>query len=103
MIRNDLNLDYKDFLKQYVISPICDYTISFSFKNVHYQFDYVGVPQITGHKTAYDFITYENEWTVILSRCHYKTLKDALLKVRIDGKTFEDIYNSEDSELIDIS
>ena len=103
MIREDLNIDYKDFLKQYVISPICDYTISFTYRGKIYQFDYVGVPQKNNGKTAYDFISYENKWDMLKSREHFKSLNDAIKNARFEGKQFEEIYNSDDSELIDIS
>lgn len=103
MIRKDLNLDYRDFLKQYVISPICDYTISFSYKGNYYQFDYFDVPKNKNGSTAYDFISYSDKWTKITNRIHFSSLKEALNETKIDGKSFEDIYNCEDSELIDIS
>lgn len=103
MIREDLNLSYKEFLKQYVISPICDYTISFSYKGNYYQFDFVNVLQIKDGVTAYDFISYKNKWNDEVSRIHFKSLKDALEKARIENKSFEEVYNSVDSELIDIS
>ncbi len=103
MIKEDLNLDYKDFLKQYVISPICDYTISFSYKGDYYQFDFVGVPQNKDGVTAYDFIAYADKWNTITNRIHFKSLKEAITKAKINDKSFEEIYNSEDSELIDIS
>ena len=103
MIKEDVNLSYKDFLKQYVISPICDYTISFSYKGNYYQFDYVNVPKNKDGTTAYDFISYTDNWNVITSRMRFKSLKEALSKSEIDGKTFEQVFNSNDSELIDIS
>ena len=103
MIREDLNLEYRDFLKQYVISPICDYTISFSYKGNYYQFDFVNVSQNNSGVTAYDFISYQDRWNVISSRVSYKSLKEAILNIKIDGKSFEEIYNSVESELIDIS
>ena len=103
MIKEDLNLDYKDFIKQYVTSPICEYTFSFSYKGNFYQFDYVGVPKNDDGSIAYDFISYADGWNIVLSRVRFGSLKDALSKAKIEGKCFEEIYNSEDSELIDIS
>ena len=103
MLKEDLNLDYKDFLKQYVTSPICDYTISFSYNNRYYQFDFVGVPKNNDGSTAYDFIAYEGQWDSKYTKEHYKSLKIAISKVKIENLSFEEIYNSPGSELIDIS
>lgn len=103
MIKEDLELEYKEFVKQYAINPICDYTISFSYKGNYFQFDFVDVPKNKDGTVAYDFISYNEKWSKIVNRIHFKSLKEALAKTIIDGKSFEEIYNCEDSELIDIS
>ena len=103
MIKEDLNLEYKDFLKQYVISPICDYTISFSYKGNYYQFDFLNAPKNNNGSNSYDFISYANGWNKVIKKEHFSSLKEAIDKVKIDGETFEEIYYSNYSELIDIS
>lgn len=103
MIKEDFNLEYKNFIKQYVTSPIYDFTISFIFRGKIYQFDYVDVPRNKDGTTAYDFVSYESGWCSQSKRVHFKSLKDAIDKIKIEGLTFEEIYNSQESELIDVS
>lgn len=105
MIREDLNLTFEEFLNEYVEKPIYDFCISFRFKNKIYQFDYPEPPAPTNipGKTPYDFIEYYGEWEKEEKRISYKNLDEAIKKTRIDGLTFEEVYNSDESELIDIS
>lgn len=103
MLREEIGFEYKDFLKEYVISPMYDVTISFKYKNRIYQFDFVGVPKNKNGSTAYDFVEYEFDWNSDSIRTHYKSLKEAIEKAKIDGKSFAEIYNEPESEIIDIS
>ncbi len=103
MIKEDFNLDYKDFKKEYVVSPVYDFTISFSFKGRYYQFDFVNVLKNKDGSTAYDFIAYDSDWNSPFVRNRYKNLKDAIDNAKIEGLSFEEVYNSVDSYLIDIS
>ncbi|MBO5577775.1 MAG: hypothetical protein J5955_01530 [Bacilli bacterium] len=103
MIREDFNLEYKEFVKQYVTFPICDFTISFTFKGKYYQFDFVNVPKNEDGSTAYDFVSYESGWDSPSKRERFKSLKTAIEQARIEGLTFEEVFNSPESELIDAS
>lgn len=103
MIREDFKLEYKEFIKQYVTSPIYDFTISFSFRGRYYQFDFVNVPKNKDGSTAYDFVSYESNWDSPSKRERFKSLKAAIEQVRIEGLTFEEVFNSPESELIDAS
>ena len=98
MIKENFNLDYKDFVKQYVTSPIYDFT-----KGKIYQFDFVGVPKNKDGSTAYDFVSYESDWNSPSQRQRFKSLKEAIDNVYIGGMKFEEIYNSSESDLIDVS
>ncbi|MCF0124304.1 MAG: hypothetical protein HUJ68_00830, partial [Clostridia bacterium] len=62
MLSNDFNLSYEEFLKQYVISPEYEMTISFSFRDKTYQFEYLNVPRNQNGTIAYDLITYNGVW-----------------------------------------
>lgn len=102
MIKEDFNLEYEQFLEQYVFNSPYDFTITFKFNGVMFQFDFVGVPKNSDGSTAYDFIEYdsnENE----KSRCHFKSLKEAVDLVRINDLDFKTVYYSENSELVDAS
>lgn len=105
MLKEEFEMSYEEFIKKYVKEPIYDYCISFKFKGMLYQFDYPEPPAPTNipGKTPYDFIKYEGEWEKELFRISYKNLMEAIEKCRIDGLTFEEVFNHEDSELIDIS
>lgn len=103
MLKTDFNLDYQDFIKEYVTHPIYDWTISFSYKGRYYQFDFVGVSKNDDGSTAYEFVAYESNWDSESTRVRYKSLMDAINCASIDGKSFKEIYEDEDSELIDAS
>ena len=104
MIKEDLNMmDYQQFIKEYVISPLYEVTISFSYKDKYYQFDFVGVPKNPDGSIAYDFVFYDKHWDSERHVEHYRSLKEAIEKARIEGMTFEEVYNSPESEIIDIS
>lgn len=48
-------------------------------------------------------LAYESGWCSQSKRVHFKSLKDAIDRIKIEGLTFEEIYNSQESELIDVS
>lgn len=100
-----LNIDYEDFLKQYVIEPYMDFCISFKFKNRIYQFDFNGYYEPTDipGKTPYNVVSWKGDWEEKISIDSYKNLIDAIQNARFDGLSFEEVYKSEESSLIDIS
>lgn len=103
MIKEDLNLSYKDFLTQYVVKPIMDYCISFKFRGNIYQFDFYFAPKNDDGTTKYYFVSHGLDWNKNEKRTLYKNLSEAIKEARIDELTFEEVYNSSESELIDIS
>ena len=105
MLKEEIELPFDEFCKKYVKEAMYDYCISFKFRGVIYQFDYPEPPGPTNipNKTPYDFIVYEGDWKKEISRISFKNLKEAIDNVRIDGLTFEEVYNHEESELIDLS
>lgn len=103
MIKEDLGLEFTDFLKQYVILPICEYTISFSFRGRCFQFNCLGTPKNKDGSTSYEFISYKSDWNSDYKIIKFKSLKEAVEKAVIDGVSFKEVYESPESELIDIS
>ena len=104
MLKHEIELSYDEFLKQYVKKPYIDYCISFIFMGNVYQFDY-NIPNPTNipGKTPYDFVVWKGKLECEVSRTSYKNLMDAINNARFEGLTFEEVYHSSDSELIDIS
>ena len=100
-----LNMTNDEFINKYVKKPYMDFCISFRYKNKMYQFDFNGVykPTDIPGKTPYDFVVWEKDWKYEISRTPYKNLMEAITNARFEGLTFKEIYDSDDSELIDIS
>lgn len=96
-------LDFEYFLKHYIIDPEYDVTISFSFKSKIYQFDFVNVEKNSDGTSAYEFVVYENGWDSNATRTRYSSLLDAINNAKIDGHLFEELFNLEEFDLIDVS
>ena len=103
MIKEDVQMDYEQFLKEYVISPIVDFTISFYYKEKYYQFDFVGVEKNKDGSVAYEFVSYDGKWDAKSTRIRYKSLKEAIDNAEIDGLKFKEVFEAEESGVIDIS
>lgn len=103
MIKEDLNLTYEEFFKQYVKKPIMDYCISFKFNDNIYQFDFYFAPKNNDGSTKYYFVSHGKNWNKNAKKVLFKNLLEAIEKASIEGLTFEEVYNDNNSELIDIS
>lgn len=104
MIRDDVELEYEDFIEQYVRKPIMEYTISFSFNGRIYQFDFVNAPQKKDGLHKYYFVSHEGGWETKAQRTLYDSLEKAIESARFEDKfVFKDVYYSDLSDLIDIS
>lgn len=101
----NLDITYDKFLEEYVKKPYMDFCISIRYKNHIYQFDFdeKSKPTDIPGKTPYKFVIWEKDWEKVISRTWYKNLMDAINYARFEGLTFKEIYDSDDSELIDIS
>lgn len=108
MIKNNLNgISFKQFLEEYVIHPDYWMTFTFSYNGKSYQFDYdvLKHPE-KENKMPYCFVVYSSEdqtSCVVLSITWYSSFFEAISKVKMEGKSFEEIYNDPDSEVIDLN
>lgn len=110
-----LEMTYEEFLEEYVIHPEYWMCFSFYFKNMIYQFDF-DEPLTHGFKDPkvcpYQLLVYKPgrkdtygypKWHFISESKWYSSFYEAITNEKIDGLTFEEVYNSPDSELIDLN
>lgn len=108
MIKEEVNnMSYEDFLKEYVLKTEYAYNFVFTYKGKTYQFDYDfdTHPKINGVLprrffvySSTDIMTYE-----VLSCTWYSSFLEAINSVKIEGKSFKEIYHDPDSEIIDLN
>jgi hypothetical protein len=120
MIKTDLNnMSYPAFLDFYVEKAYIPYTIVFRYKGRVFELDNCGndptyqpvaINSLKRDKSTYEFfelIDYDKGENHSSSRqgpsYFYRSLKRAITDLKIDGASFQEIYDSPDSEIIDIS